>query len=369
MGESETGGIRLSTEFTIARIEAVRASAAAMDRSGELSEAALALLYDLRLLKLFVPEEYGGRMEELPEALRLFEAASRVEGSLGWAATIGSGGGYFAACLPPDVAATVYSDPRAVIAGSGSPTGRAVRVEGGYRLSGSWKYCSGSTYATTFTATAIVEGGGAPAPDVLAFALRPEQVRIVPDWRSFGLRATASHSIVAEDAFVPDSHAFRVDRNDRRSEPVYSVPFRPFAESSFAAVAIGIARHLFEEAGTIAEASRDAWSKSGAARCEAVASRIRRAGERLDARAGRYYEAVERAWARHTRGYASEADWADVGRESKAAADEAVRAGQDVFRSLGIGALMEDAPVNRIWRDLQTACQHTLLIDFGTEPA
>jgi alkylation response protein AidB-like acyl-CoA dehydrogenase len=366
---SDREGIRLDRGFTKERIEAVRASAAEMDRSGEMSEAALALLYDLRLLKLFVPEEFGGRMEALPEALRLFEAASRVEGSLGWAATIGSGGGYFAACLPPEVSAAIYSDPRAVIAGSGSPTGRAVRVEGGYRLSGSWKYCSGSTYATTFTATAIVEGGEAAELEVLAFALRPEQAEIVPDWRSFGLRATASHTIVAKDAFVPDSHAFRVDRNDRRSEPVYSVPFRPFAESSFAAVAIGIARHLFEEAGRIAEASRDAWSKSGAARYEAVSTRIRRAGERLDERAARYYEAVERAWARHSRGDASEADWADVGLKSKAAADEAVRAGQDVFRYLGIGALMEDAPINRIWRDLQTACQHTLLIDFGTEPA
>ncbi len=359
----------MDSGFTNERVEAVRETAGAMERQGGLSEIALSLLYEMGLFKLFVPQEYGGRMEPLPEALRLFEAASRVEGSFGWAATIGSGGGYFAACLPPEVAASIYSDPRAVIAGSGLPTGRAVRVEGGYVLNGSWKYCSGSTYATTFTATAIVESGGTGEPEALAFALRPEQAEIVPDWRSFGLRATASHTIAAKDAFVPDSRAFRVDRNDRRSEPVYSVPFRPFAESSFAAVAIGIARHLLEEAVATAEGSRDAWSKGGAARYGAVAARIRRAETRLDERAAGYYEAVERAWTRHVRGDALEADWAAVGRESKAAADEALRTGQDVFRSLGIGALMEDAAVNRIWRDLQTACQHTLLIDFGTESA
>ncbi len=360
----EPGGIRL---FTKDLIESVRDAAGRMEREGALSREALSYIYELGLFKLFVPEEYGGRMAPLPEALRVFEEASRVEGNFGWAVTIGSGGGYFASCLPPETAAAVYSDARAVIAGSGSPTGRAKRVEGGYVVSGSWKYCSGSTYATTFTATALVEGGDPADAAALAFALRPEQVEIVPDWRAFGLKATASHSIRAIEAFVPDSHAFRVDKNDRRNEAAYRVPFLPFAESSFAAVAIGIARHLLEEASAAAEANREAWSKGGGARFESVAGRIRRAEERLTQQAHRYYDAARQAWDAHLRDVATDVDWAALGRESKAAAAEAMRAGRNVFPYLGIGALMEDAAVNRIWRDLQTACQHTLLVDFQAD--
>ena len=32
---------------------------------------------------------------------------------------------------------------------------------------------------------------------------------------------------------------------------------------------------------------------------------------------------------------------------------------------LGMAGLMEDAPVNRAWRDLHTACRHALLSDEG----
>jgi len=350
--------------FPKEKIAVLRESAGRWERDGMLDAEALSYIYELGLFKLFVPEAYGGRMATLPEAIRVFEEASRIEGAFGWAVTIGSGGGYFVSCLPPETSEAVYADPRSVIAGSGSPTGRAVRADGGYTLSGSWNYCSGAPYATTFTATAVVADEDASEPTVLAFALRPDQVEIVPTWRSFGLKATASHTIAAREAFVPDSHAFRVDRNDRRSEALYRVPFLPFAESSFAAVALGIARHLLEEAALLADANREAWSKGGSARYEAVQARIARAAEPLGAQAERYYGAVDRAWDRHARGAAGEDDWANVGRESKRAAAEAMNAGRSVFPYLGIGALMEDAPINRIWRDLQTACQHTLLIDF-----
>ncbi|HZG87725.1 acyl-CoA dehydrogenase [Paenibacillus sp.] len=354
------------------RSAALRDASRRWEAAGVIDGEALSFIYEEKLFKLFVPEVYGGRMEPLPAALRLFEAAARLDGSFGWAVTIGSGGGFFAACLPPSSAERVFADPKSVIAGSGSPTGTAVRVDGGYIVNGSWAFCSGAPYATTFTAVAAVAG----EDDALAFAFRPDQVDIVPTWRAFGLKATASHTIVAKDAFVPDAFAFRVDETPYRDEPIYRVPFLPFAESSFAAVAVGVARRLLEEAERWTDACADRWSAGGKTRLAFVRERLREAAAELDAQAERYYAAVERAWERHVgiggSGGANEAGggggddaWAEAGRRSKLAAAASLRAGAELFPILGIGVVMEDHPVNRAWRDLQTACQHTLLVDYG----
>ena len=352
------------------RIDALREASRHWEAAGVIDGEALSFIYEEKLFKLFVPEAYGGRMEPLPAALRLFEAASRVDGSFGWAVTIGSGGGFFAACLPPSSAEQVFADPKAVIAGSGAPTGTAVRVDGGYVVSGSWAYCSGAPYATTFTAVAGIAG----EDDALAFAMRPDQIEIVPTWRAFGLKATASHTIVAKDAFVPDAFAFRVDETPYRDEPIYRVPFLPFAECSFAAVATGVARRLLEEAERWTEANAERWSAGGKPRLAFVRERLGEAASALDAHAAQYYGAVERAWALHAGNEAgadgdASAAWTEAGRRSKLAAAAALRAGSVLFPMLGIGVVMEDHPVNRAWRDLQTACQHTLLVDYGAHTA
>ncbi|HZG57031.1 acyl-CoA dehydrogenase [Paenibacillus sp.] len=347
--------------FTMEQVEALRAAAGRWERDGALGADALERIYEQNLFKLFVPRRFGGRMASLPEALRAFEAAAFVDGSFGWAVTIGSGGGYFASCLPPDVAREMYAAREAVVAGSGAPSGRAVREPGGYRLTGAWSYCSGASFATAFTATATVDGD---EPETLAFALRPDQVRVIADWRATGLRATASHTIEVQGAFVPASNAFRVDRTVYDDAPIYRVPFLPFAESSFAAVAIGIGKHLLEEARAMTEAAREAAPAGGEdRRPEIAARRIEEGAKRLEAQSARYYDAVERAWRLHLEGSAEAADWANVGAQSKRSAGEAIAAAQRVLPHLGLRAVMEDAPVNRMWRDLQTACQHKLLID------
>ncbi|MDG0809682.1 acyl-CoA dehydrogenase family protein [Cohnella rhizosphaerae] len=133
---------------------------AAIERDGRLPQDILERIYEERLFKLFVPEALGGRMTPLPDAARIFEQAAYADGSFGWLVTIGSGGGFFAATLPEETAETLFADPRAVIAGSGHPTGVAKAVPGGYRVNGGWKYCSGAGYASFYTANCIVERSG-----------------------------------------------------------------------------------------------------------------------------------------------------------------------------------------------------------------
>lgn len=63
-----------------------------MEQEGRPTEDVLQFIHDLRLFHLFVPNELEGRMTTLPQAVRIFQECSRVDGSsFGWLVTIGAG--------------------------------------------------------------------------------------------------------------------------------------------------------------------------------------------------------------------------------------------------------------------------------------
>ncbi|MFC4303250.1 acyl-CoA dehydrogenase [Cohnella boryungensis] len=332
---------------------------------GVLTPGLLAYLYEAKLFKLFVPEQLNGLMLPLPDALRVFEQASRIDGSFGWLVTIGSGGGFFSAALPPAQARELFSGANAVVAGSGHANGLARPVEGGYLVDGEWPYCSGSTYASLYTANCRIEG---MKDDIRSFAFLPDQVEVIPDWNSFGLRGTESHSIAVKGAFVPAERTFSIMSEPHYDDAIFRYPFLPFAQTSFAAVCLGICRHFLEEARAFIESRREVWETARLGRY-ANADRVvagQTAGLETDGR--NFYEAVERTWAAfEDRGRMSDAEQAEVGEACQRLASHTLEYANIVFRLLGMAVLMEDHPINRIWRDLHTVAQHSVLVPASAD--
>jgi alkylation response protein AidB-like acyl-CoA dehydrogenase len=231
----------------------LRAHASEADRQAQLPEEVVRTLIDLRLFRLWIPRRYGGLELPLPQALAIYEAAARINGSIGWAVMIGSGGGLFGAYLDPAAASEIFIPGNAVIAGSGVPDGRAERVAGGYRVSGRWKYASGANYATTFTANCVVTAAGTPmvdadgSPFIRAMSFTSSQVAVLTSWDTSGMRGTGSHDFEVRDVLVPDQRTFSVFTDAPREPGVlYRLPFRVLTELPITAVAVGIARHALE---------------------------------------------------------------------------------------------------------------------------
>jgi alkylation response protein AidB-like acyl-CoA dehydrogenase len=230
-----------------------RDSAAEGDRLARLPKYVVRALVQHGLFRLWIPKRCAGFELDLPEALQIYEAAARLDGSIGWAVMIGSGGGLFAAYLDASTANSIFARPEAVVAGSGAPDGRAQRERGGYRVSGCWHYASGAHYATTFTANCLVMDGGTLVfgpdgkPLVRAMAFEPPQVAILPVWDPTGLRGTGSDDFEVRDAFVPENRSFSVFTDAPREQgPLYRLPFNVLTELPITAVAVGIARHALD---------------------------------------------------------------------------------------------------------------------------
>jgi hypothetical protein len=78
--------------------------------------------------------------------LRVLEELSYADASVGWCATIGCDTGYFSAYLDQTVARQMFSDLDMVTGGNlAQAARRAVRVAGGYRVSGAWPFAVADT--------------------------------------------------------------------------------------------------------------------------------------------------------------------------------------------------------------------------------
>lgn len=102
------------------------------------------------------------------------------------------------------------ADNDLVIAGTGAndwlaSSGEAVRVEGGYQVTGRKHFVSGGPGAQVFVTSASYEGED--ATEVLHFAIpfNSEGIRHHSNWNTLGMRATGSNDVTLDKVFVPDA--------------------------------------------------------------------------------------------------------------------------------------------------------------------
>jgi alkylation response protein AidB-like acyl-CoA dehydrogenase len=206
------------------------ATAADYDRRGVFPEENFRLLHEAGLLGLTVPQKYGGHGAGLGEALRVLAAVAKGEPST--ALILFMTYGYYAGTFsrtsawPRDVyermareAATEIS----LIGGlrvepelgtpvrGGLPATTARLADGGYRITGSKIYSTGSTGLRWYAVWAKTDEAAARVGTFLVRAGTPG-VSIEPVWDHLGMRASVSHEIVFTDAWTPLEHAVDVRR-------------------------------------------------------------------------------------------------------------------------------------------------------------
>ena len=215
------------------------------DYSDLLTDNEIELLFQHKLFKCFLPESLGGLALDLPATLRIIQDAAYINGSLGWLVQIGNGGMYFATNFDEKLAEKFLQPADAVISGSGTPTAKAISCEGGYMLSGSWKYCSGSAYATLFTVTFTTDD----SDEILSAVVPRKEVKVINDWDTIGMRNTSTNTIQLENVFLSNDQLFKVsERKAYFNEPALSLPFILYAQAFFIHVVFGVFDRFLIEA-------------------------------------------------------------------------------------------------------------------------
>ena len=150
-----------------------------------------------------------------------------------------------AAYLDPGVAQEMFGPVDGILAWGppGAPF-EAEPVEGGYCISGTWRFASGSQNATWLGAHMKVRAARRSAP-----CCSPNPASTMVDiWHTLGLRGTASNEYVVKDLFVPADHTMLRDQavDRREAGPLYRFSSSQLYSAGFAGVGLGIARGLID---------------------------------------------------------------------------------------------------------------------------
>src|SRR4029078_8146425 len=172
------------------------------ERERRLPKATIADMQAAGLFKVLEPKRWGG---DEPGTLTYFEtqmALGEGDMSVAWVYGVVGIHPWFVAQLAEQAEQDIWGgDNATLICSSLMPTGVAKPVDGGFRLSGTWKYASGCEHCAWAFLGAAVEGN---PDDRRVFVVPCNDYRIVDTWHVPGLKSTGSNDIVAVDAFVPE---------------------------------------------------------------------------------------------------------------------------------------------------------------------
>ena len=345
-------------------VNIIRDNAAEAEGLGKLNPAQLQLVYEQQWFNLLAPAIYGGLQTPLPDLIKLEEAISWADGSLGWVVTLCCGAGWFGGFINPTIAQQIYSDKEACLAGSGAPTGTATITNGGYLINGSWKYASGVHHATYITVNCnIMDGANAVlnedgTPLILPFVLDRKDVHLLSGWKYIGMIATGSDAYSVANLLVDKNRCFKIDPGATAiNDPLYTYPFFQLAEATLAANLSGMAVHFVDLCVPAFANKATNIRRVNKANVVLMNNMLQSATALLNQARAALFTAVETSWNKPK----DEGLLKEVSRTSRVLAKVSRECVDELYPYCGLLAASPDTEINRVWRDLHTAGQHALL--------
>ncbi|MGO4710763.1 hypothetical protein AB4Y90_16990 [Chryseobacterium sp. 2TAF14] len=225
-----------------------------MHGASEVPQSIIDQIHHERLLQIWVPKVYGGLGLRLHEGLKILFDWSKIDGSLGWMLTLCSGANFFSRNLKPTIAKELFSNSKTCFGGSGMIGGTAEKQSyGAFLINGFWHFATGAPHLSHFTLNAKLTENGNSLLDksgnelIRSFVISKNDVEIIPDWKSMGMKATGTYSFKAENVKVSEGYSFIYD--DFFTDDVLDkIPFRIFADLTLLVNYLGMASHFSEEA-------------------------------------------------------------------------------------------------------------------------
>jgi indole-3-acetate monooxygenase len=230
------------------------AAAPEIERQRELPEPIVNAMVERGFFRMLLPRSLGGA-ELLPAPyVEVVEEFAKGDASAAWCLNQGAGCSMTAAYLDPETAREIFGELCGILAWGPGP-GKAQKVEGGYRVTATWSFASGSHHATWLgchvpiydeTGTPLLHPDGSP---VIRTALFPKSKAEMTDiWHVIGLRGTGSDKYSVSDLFVPESFVVARDADATRREQglLYRFSSLQLYAAGFAGVALGIGRSTLD---------------------------------------------------------------------------------------------------------------------------
>ena len=222
------------------------------DRQRRLPDVVYDEMIDAGLYRTLAPRAFGGLELHPVEHCRVIEEVARIDSAAGWnlnQSTVGAG---LVPWMTQQGGEEVYArGADTIFSGGLFPPGPSIETDDGWRITSRSSFASGCDRAHWYLIPVLEVQDELSKfdprtedPPVIGAFLPRDEIDIVDNWNTVGMRGTFSAEIVADDVFVPKSR-IAVFENPHDRPPAFSNPLYglwPWTSGhGEAAVSLGIA--------------------------------------------------------------------------------------------------------------------------------
>jgi alkylation response protein AidB-like acyl-CoA dehydrogenase len=325
------------------------------------------------LMRVCTPKRYGGWEMNTRAILDVSSAIAEADGGSAWVVNLNNVCCWLTSLFPVKAQDEVFAaDPDACVSGVLNPTAEVTKVDGGFRVTGTWHYNSGGWHAQwAVLGMPIVDASGEPIDQGLALFPMSDLER-VDTWFVAGMKSSGSICLKAKDAFVPDHRILSVPRaiegsyptETRDQEPLYRSAFVPLLAIILVGPILGLGRAALEfvrqkaSSRSIAYTFFEKQTASVAFQLQIAEAALMidtahlhayRAADDIDDAAARgvYPDMLVRTRVRADTGYIVE---------------KITQAIDKLLFAHGSAGFAETSPLQRIWRDAAVASRHAVVL-------
>jgi 3-hydroxy-9,10-secoandrosta-1,3,5(10)-triene-9,17-dione monooxygenase len=251
-------------------------------------------LHDAGLFRILQPKRVGGSELDYVALVDCAEILARADASVAW--NLGNLAshhwmlGMFDKCAQDLV---WDKDANVLIASSFIfPAGRARKVEGGYRLRGSWPFSSGvASCDWNMLASVVSTDDEADGIEYRIFLVHKNDYRILDTWNAAGLRGTGSSDVEVRDAFVSDALTVAVSDlaggptpgSTANPNPLYALPVFSLFPYVLSGAALGNAQACLDDYVNLARDRSSTYNRVKLGDMQSTQIKIAEASAKIDA--------------------------------------------------------------------------------------
>jgi 3-hydroxy-9,10-secoandrosta-1,3,5(10)-triene-9,17-dione monooxygenase len=251
-------------------------------------------LHGAGLFRMLQPRRVGGAELDYVALIDCAELLGQADASVAWNLANLASHHWMLGMFEQKAQDLVWDhDPDALIASSFIfPAGRATRIEGGYRLHGSWPFSSGvASCAWNMLASVVYSDDEADGIEYRIFLLPKGDYNVLDTWNVTGLRGTGSCDVEVRDAFVPDDMTVAVGDlaggptpgSKVNANPLYALPVFSLFPYVLSGVALGNAQACLDDYAEVARHRISTYNRAKLSDFQSTQIKIAEASAKIDA--------------------------------------------------------------------------------------
>ncbi|WOH75800.1 acyl-CoA dehydrogenase family protein [Bradyrhizobium sp. NDS-1] len=251
-------------------------------------------LHDGGLFRMLQPARIGGAELDYVALVDCAELLGQADASVAWNLANLASHHWMLGMFEHKAQDLVWGrDPDALIASSFIfPAGRATKVEGGYRLHGSWPFSSGvASCDWNMLASVVYSDDEADGIEYRIFLLPKADYKVLDTWNVAGLRGTGSCDVEVRDAFVADYMTVAVGDlsggptpgSKINPNPLYALPVFSLFPYVLSGVALGNAQACLDDYTEVARHRISTYNRAKLSDFQSTQIKIAEASAKIDA--------------------------------------------------------------------------------------